>query len=499
MLKISDIKRLIDEDSASIRKRYARVGQRYYEADHDIKGYRMFYYNADGDLVEDKTRSNERISHPFFTEQVDQLTAYILSSPDNPIQAIETAEGLQEHLDTYFDEEFWSEFSEVLNGMQIKGFDYLYAYKNEYDRTAFEYADGMGVVEVRARDTDDNCEYCIYWYIDRIGKDNEPITRIQVHSTNEIWYYVQSGSGEIKLDDEKKLNPQPNVIYTDTSTGEKYGASLGFMPFFRLDYNRKQVSHLKPIKALIDDYDLMECGLSNNLQDFDTPVHVVKGFEGDDMDQLLHNIKTKKAIGVGENGGLDVMTINVPYQARKTKADEDEKNIYRFGMALNTQGLKDTTATTNIAIKMAYTLLDLKAKKVEMRIKKFLKKIIKVVLDEINNVYGTDYQMNDVYIDFKHEMIVNDTENVQNDKTKAETKQIEMNTVLSAAEYIGDEDTLKAICEILDLDFEEVQSKVEESNSDSLVNAQTALNGVISGEGDVNEPQTETDPTAILA
>ena len=62
MLKISEIKRLIEEDATSIRKQYAKIGQRYYDADHDIKGYRMFYYNADGDLVEDKTRSNERIS-----------------------------------------------------------------------------------------------------------------------------------------------------------------------------------------------------------------------------------------------------------------------------------------------------------------------------------------------------------------------------------------------------------------------------------------------------
>lgn len=486
MLSVSEIKRLIDEDSNSTKKQYAKVGQRYYEGDHDIKDYRMFYYNADGDLVEDKTRSNERISHPFFTELVDQLTSYILSSPENPIQAAETAEGLQDYLDNYFDDDFWSEFAELLSGAYIKGFDYLYAYKNESDRIAFECADGMGVVEVRAKDTDDGCEYHIYWYVDRIGKNNTPIIRIQVHTDKEIHYFVQSGtSGLIVKDEEKTLNPQPNVIYTDTKTGEKYGASLGFTPFFRLDYNRKQISGLKPIKALIDDYDLMECGLSNNLQDFDTPIHVVKGFDGDDMDELIQNIKTKKTVGVGEGGGLDIMTVNVPYQARKTKADEDEKNIYRFGMGLNTQGLKDTTATTNIAIKMAYTLLDLKAEKFEKRIKKFLKKIIQVVLDEINTVNGTDYQMKDVKIDFPHEMIVNVQENTQNKKTEAETEQIRINTILSVEAIIGDEDILKLVCEQLDLDFEEIQSKLPED--DGLEGAQTALDGVEPTEGDVIE------------
>ena len=496
MLKPAEIKRLIDEDSRSFRKVQAKKGTDYYEGDHDIKGYRMFYYNADGDLVEDKTRSNERISHPFFTELVDQLTSYIFSSAENPITVSETAEGLQDYLDEYFNDDFWSEFSELISGAYTRGFDYLYAYKNANDKTAFEYADGLGVVEVRAKDTDDGCEYHIYWYIDRIGKDNTPITRIQVHTDKEIWYYVQSGYGEMKLDDEKAINPQPNIIYTDVKTGEKFGAGLGFMPFFRLDYNRKQLSGLKPIKALIDDYDLMECGLSNNLQDFDTPIHVVKGFDGDDMDELIQNIKTKKTVGVGDNGGLDIMTVAVPYEARKTKCDEDEKNIYRFGMGLNTISLKDTSATTNIGIKMAYTLLDLKAKKFEKRIKKFLKtKIIPVVLQEINSMNGTDYQSKDVNIDFVHEMIVNEQENTQNDKTKAETRQLDINTVLSVASYIGDEDTLKSICDVLDLDFEDIQSKIP---ADTDINeAEKILNTVPTSEGDVIEQSTEGN-TATL-
>lgn len=475
MLEVSEIKRLIDNDITSEKKRFAAVGQRYYDGDHDIKQYRMFYYNADGELVEDTTRSNERISHPFFTELVDQLVSYILSSPENPIKS--DAEGLEDHLNLYFDDDFWSEFSDLLTGAYIKGFEYLYLYKNSAGTFTFECADSMGVVEVREKDTDTGCKYIIYWYIDRIEKGKKTIKRIQVHTENETYYYVQSDSGKIELDKDAELNPKPNVVYTDTKTGAKYGDKLGFIPFFRLDYNKKQISGLKPIKALIDDYDLMECGLSNNLQDFDTPIHVVKGFEGDNLDELQQNIKTKKLIGVDDAGGLDIMTVNVPYEARKTKADEDEKNIYRFGMGLNTQGLKDTSATTNIAIKMAYTLLDLKADKFEKRIKKFLKEIIKVVLAEINSVNKTDYQLKDVKIEFPHQMIVNEQENIQNDKTKAETEQIQVNTILNVAAAIGDEETLKAICDVLDLDYDEISANVEPG--DGLTDAQKVLESVV--------------------
>lgn len=488
MLTTTEIKRFIEEDSASEKKRFAGIGQRYYEAEHDILQCRLFYYNADGNLVEDKTRSNIKISHPFFTELCDQLASYMLSFKDNPIRAKENVDGLQEHLDTYFDDEFWAETSDLLTGTHSKGFDYLYGYRNEQDRLAFQYADSMGVVEVRGKDTDDGCDYIIYWYIDRIDKGKKVIRRIQVWSETEVSYFVQAGiGGKIQNDDTVEINPRPHVIYTDTATGEQLGSPLGYIPFWRLDNNRKQFSGLKPIKALIDDYDLMQCGLSNNLTDFDTPLHVVSGFQGDNLDELQTNLKTKKIVGVDSEGGVSVQTVDVPYQARQAKANDDEKNIYRFGMGLNISGLKDTAATTNLAIKAAYALLDMKADKMEKRLKKLLKELLKVVLAEINTKNGTDYQMSDVYFEFKRETsLINETENIANEKVKAEIKQLEVNTILNVAANVGDEQTLKAICDVMDWDFEELQDQIAKlQEEDDTQTAKTALETVVPEEDNI--------------
>ena len=72
MLKEDEILKFIQEDKVSTKKNLASIGQKYYDADHDIMHYRMFYFNADGKLVEDTTRSNVKISHPFFTELVQK-------------------------------------------------------------------------------------------------------------------------------------------------------------------------------------------------------------------------------------------------------------------------------------------------------------------------------------------------------------------------------------------------------------------------------------------
>ena len=493
MLTEAEIERFIEEDAVSEKKRMAAVGQRYYEAEHDILNYRMFYYNSDGVLVEDKARSNSRICHPFLTEQIDQKAAYMLSFDENPIQAKDSADGLQELLDEYFDDEFWAEMQELITGCSAKGFEYLYGYQGPEDRLAFQCADSLGVVEVRAKDTDDGCEYIIYHYIDRIDKGKKLIKRIQVHDKDQIWFYVQVDDGAIVLDENEPINPKPNIVWTDPKTGIRYGDSLGFIPFWRLDNNKKQFSDLKPIKGLIDDYDLMECGLSNNLQDFDTPIHLVKGFNGDNLDELQQNIKTKKMLGVDADGGLEILTVDVPYQARKTKADEDEKNIYRFGMAFNSSQMGDGNIT-NVVIRSRYTLLELKAGKLEKRLKRFLKGIIKVVLDEINTKYGTDFQYSDVKIEFEHIVPTNEQENVQNALTEAQTEQMRVNTILNAATVIGDEETLKGICGILDLDFDELKGQLEKLNEEqSLANAQTMLEGVVTDE------QTAETSTATIS
>lgn len=461
MLTEQEIRYFISDDAGSQRKRKAREAQRYYEGEHDILNYRMFYYNSDGDLVEDTTRSNIKISHPFFTELVDQQVQYMLSGDDSFVRS--DVEGLQSKLDEYFDEDFKAELTDLLTGTITKGFDYLFAYQNEHDRLAFQYADALGVIEVRAKDTDDNCNYVIYWYIDRIAKNNKVIKRIQVWDDEKTTYYVQNDEGGIDLDDSVDINPRPHVIYERDNS--LYYKPFGFIPFFRLDNNKKQISNLKAIKGIIDDYDIMSCGLSNNLADFDHPLHVVRGFEGDNLDELSQNLKTKKTIGVDSEGGVEVHTVDIPYQARLTKMEQDEKNIYRFGMGFNSAQIGDGNIT-NIVIKSRYALLDLKCNKLEIKLKQFLKKIVKVVIDEINKKNNSAYKVEDVWFDFKREVMTNASDNAQIYKTEAETKQIEINTILGLHGVIDDKNVIKSICDVLELDYEEVKNNIPDEFED---------------------------------
>lgn len=470
MLTSSEIVNFIQDDIASAKKQKAKVGLRYYEGEHDILNYRLYYYDADGNLVEDQTRSNIKISHPFFTELVDQEVQYMLSGEcfmksDLPeLQAV-----LNERFNE--NEDFLSELYDVITGAISKGFEYMYAYKNSEGKLSFQCADSMGVVEVEAKFTSDKKDYVIYWYIERINKDKQPVKRIQVWNDIETYYYTQTGDGKIELDEstDEKLNPRPHVLYHKDNDDNTYYEGLGFIPFFRLDNCKKQFSGLKTVKQLIDDYDLMSCGLSNNLQDASEYLVVVKGFQGDNLEELMKNVKTKKHIGVdGENGGgVDFKTVDIPYEARKIKLELDEKNIYRFGMGFNSAQIGDGNIT-NIVIKSRYALLDLKCNKLEIRIKQFLRKILKVVLQEINDEEGTDYQSKDVYFDFEREIMTNASDNAQIELTDAQRKQTEINTLLSLEATLGNELVVQNICEVLDIDYEEIKSQLPDPEVDQM-------------------------------
>ena len=489
MLAPGEIKALIDRDAASDKKQQARKGLQYYECAHDIKDYRIFFVDADGQLQEDKTKSNIKISHPFLTELIDQKVQYMLSGKEaygGCCYVKSDIPELQDELDARFNEndEFNAELQEALTGASVKGVEYMYAYMGEDGKTTFQAADSLGVVEVRKDETADGCDYVIYHYVDRIGPDNKKIKRIQVWDKDQTYFYCQVDDGAIVLDESQEINPRPHVIYTKDGDESTYYDGFGFIPFFALPNNRKQFSDLKPIKALIDDYDLMSCGLSNNIQDANEVLYVVKGFEGE-MDEMMLNMKAKKHIGLPEEGDVEIRTIDIPYQARQAKLELDEKNIYRFGMGFNSSQLGDGNIT-NVVIKNRYALLDLKCNKMELHLKNFFRKILKVVLKEINEQNNADYRLSDVYFNFKREVMTNAADNAQIELLDAQKQQVQINTLLNIASHLDDETFMQNVCDVMDWDYEEIKDKLPKPVENDPYAAQTALDAVIP-EGDVIE------------
>ena len=489
MLTTDQIKVFIENDRTSARKQAAQLGQDYYEGKHDILDRKIVYVDGNGNIKEDNVNSNIRIAHPFFTEIVDQGVQYVLSGKEGFIKS--DIPELQEILDARYNnnDKFIEELYEVLTGSSVKGFDYFYCSKDAENRNQWECADSLGVVEVRAKETDDKCAYLLHWFLDRVDAEGRQIKRIEVWDSEQVIFYTQIDDGEIELDTDEEENPRPHTLYT--KNGKLFrDKGYGKIPFIKLKNNRKETSDLCPIKAIIDDYDLMNVDLSNTLQDTNTSLYVIKGFDGDNLDETILNIRAKKHVGVPEGGDLDIKTVDIPVEARKAKMDIDKENIYRFGMALDPDGRKDTSAKTSIEIKSMYARLDLKANKKVINLKAFLRQVLEFDLEEINAQSETAYAQKDIYFDFdEREVPSNALENAQIALTEAQTRQAEIGAILDVQTLIDSETILKLICEQFDIEYEEIKDKLpEEVPMLDPAAAQSAL---------INSP-TEPEPDVML-
>lgn len=457
------LKGAITEDRNSDTKKQAHTGVDYYLGKHDILNNRIFYINDQDEIVEDKYASNIRIPHQFFTEIVDQKTQYLLSNPLEFEVATED-ERLRELLGEYYDdEEFQLFLQDMLDGASQKGHEYAYARTTSEDRIKFQVADSLGVFFVYNEMNDP--VRVVRYYDEDITKDGKQVTlhRAEVWDDKQVWFFIAENDKDYDLDPAVELNPRPHIIAIDAEGKKTLARSYGRVPFHRLDNNKHGKTDLEPIKALIDDYDLMNAFLSNNLQDFTDAIYVVKGFMGDDLSKLRHNIKAKKTIATGEGGDVDIKTVEIPVEGRKTKMEIDKENIYKFGMAFDSSQVGDGNIT-NIVIKSRYALLNMKANKAEARLQVLLKWANELVIEDINRRHGAKYDPSDVEFKLVRETMVNETDLVNNAKTEAETKQILVETILASAPKLDDDSVLQQLCEIYELDWEEVKKKLAEQD-----------------------------------
>lgn len=453
------LKTAIQTDLDSDAKKNARIGVKYYKGQHDILENRIFYIDDNNEVVEDKHASNIRIPHEFFTEIVDQKVQYLLS---NPLEYEVTTEDekFQEYLKEYYDDEFQLFLQEMLEGSSQKGHEYAYIRTTEENKITFQVADSLGVFYVY--DEDNNPIRLVRYYDKTIIKDNKEVNlrKAEIWTDTQVWFFEAENDGDYKLDPEHTVNPRPHIL-AKNEKGEMAGRSYEALPFHKLENNKYCRTDLEPIKALIDDYDLMNAFLSNNLQDFTDAIYVVKGFMGDDLSKLRQNIKAKKTIATGEGGDVDIKTIEIPVEGRKTKMELDKENIYKFGMAFDSSQIGDGNIT-NVVIKSRYALLDMKSNKAEARLKVLLKWANEKVVEDINRRNGTQYKPEDVEFTLVRETMVNEKDIAENAKTEAETKQIVVETIIAASTRLDDDSVLQQICEQFDLDWEEVKKKIEQ-------------------------------------
>lgn len=185
---------------------------------------------------------------------------------------------------------------------------------------------------------------------------------------------------------------QPKRAYVQTTltdaagteiTGSTNYTSLPVVPMYA---NRERRSELSSaIKAKIDCYDRIVSDFADNLDRANDVYWVLNNFGGstDEVLATLQTINEIKAVisqsdGMGGAATAEPRTIEVPYQARQTALDLLEKAMYKDYMATNVSELTGGSLT-NVAIKVAFSSMDLKANRFEWQVFQFVQNVLRLI------------------------------------------------------------------------------------------------------------------------
>jgi SPP1 family phage portal protein len=175
--------------------------------------------------------------------------------------------------------------------------------------------------------------------------------------------------------------------YGDTRAGQEQ-QSWGVVPFLVLRNNDEFLSDLHFVKTKIDAYDVTASDYSNDLIENGSPYWVVKNGAGTslkDWNKFKEGFIATRMVQTDDDGGMERHQNEVPHQARMEKMNRLEKEIFSFGMGVNTSSMSGSVTATEIMA--SYENLNLKAKEFEGHITDFLDDFVQFLRLGVNISY----------------------------------------------------------------------------------------------------------------
>lgn len=212
----------------------------------------------------------------------------------------------------------------------------------------------------------------------------------------EIWddYYVTSFRREADTDTFDNLieYPAPSFSSHSESTHTPELPDLpenvrahdfpGMNPWCLITNNQAGTNDLNAIKDEIDVYDKVYSCFADDLDDIQQASFIIKGYDGESLTEFKNNLKYYKAIkiDVDENaqGGVDMLTVEIPVEARKTFLEMTRKRIFEDGQGIDPDP-ENFGNSSGTALKHLYDNLELKTSNFRAGAKEGFEKLVRLI------------------------------------------------------------------------------------------------------------------------
>lgn len=185
------------------------------------------------------------------------------------------------------------------------------------------------------------------------------------------------------------LTVQDSEVYDSSHILQHDFGEVPFIPFFN---NNIGTNDLKNVKELVDCYDKVYSGFTDDLEDIQEIIFILSGYEGEKLEEFLHKLKKYKTIKVDSDndgkGGLQTLTIDIPVEARNIMLQMTRKAIFEQGQGIDPDP-QNFGNSSGVALSYLYSLLELKAGLMETEFRLGFGDLIRAICNYLNESVET--------------------------------------------------------------------------------------------------------------
>ncbi|MBQ3568007.1 MAG: phage portal protein [Anaerotignum sp.] len=416
------LKEILLEDSSSERKRKMEEGERYFRGEHDIlqKDFRRSPVSETGQDGEERmqmffnpNRSNHHCVNPFHHTLVTQKTAYLVGR-----EPTITVKGgnmeFEKMLAEASDEQFNGTLQRWIIGAANKGVEYLHVYYDEEGEFRYCIVPAEEIIAVYDEVYQQDLKEVIRYYDIKVldGGREKTRRRVEWWTADSVTRYTEDSNGEFLQEDTGGHWAVTEML--DGEEKETLHHGWGRVPFIPLRNNEREMTDLQPVKGLIDAYDYISSEGTNTLLDMVDLYWVIQGYGGETAGAVARKLQVNKAVQISDSSGsVEAKQVELPVEGRLDWMKMLRKDIFHFGMGVDTDSDDWGRSASGVALKFQYAMFYLKINGIIPEIRRCVKEFFRFVVEDRNRESGTDWNWKDIIVTLNTNSITDDMETMQ--------------------------------------------------------------------------------------
>lgn len=385
-------------------------GTSYYSGKHDILDRKRTTIGPDGKLVPVDNIPNNKIIDNQYAKMVDQKTNYLLGKPFTiTCENKAYAEQLKKRFNKAFQRMIKYVGEDCLNG----GKCWLFVYYNDKGEMCYRRFPAFQILPFWADDDHTTLDAAARLYLQEVweGYTKKIVERVEIYKPDGIYRYILDGS--VLIPDVELGDYSPYITVKNGENVEPYNWDR--LPLICFKYNKEETPLIRRVKSLQDGINLLLSDFQNNMEEnARNTILVLKNYDGQDLGEFRHNLSTFAAVKVRGDGGVETLTVEVNAENYKAILELFKKALIENARGYDAKDDRLSGNPNQMNIQSMYSDIDLDANGMETEFQAAFDDLLWFINQDLKTKGAGDFEQDDVTIVFNRDILINETEAIQN-------------------------------------------------------------------------------------